>query len=167
MNKQLVEIIQEQTKIFLFNVNTTIQTCDVNFDLNGVPNWKQLYHALHSLDMWFINPERYIEPSFHESNLNSMFIKGEKALSKQELLNYFETVKTKIQQYLSTLTDDMLSESPDNCKYTRLALILGQYRHLYSHIGILNCTTIIQTNRWPRIVGLDGDFSKDLYEMGR
>ena len=164
MNRQLVEIIKEQTDIFLYNIGTTIETCDLDFVLKDIPNWKQLYHALHSLDRWFIDPERYDEPYFHKADMNSMHTNSEKALTKQELSTYFETIKTKIYLYLSTLSDEMLSEKPDNCKYTRLALILGQYRHLYSHIGIINCTTIANTGRWPRVVGLDGDFSKGLYE---
>ena len=31
----------------------------------GMPLWKHLYHMLHSLDQWFINPEVYTDPPFH------------------------------------------------------------------------------------------------------
>jgi hypothetical protein len=164
MNRKLVEIITEQTTILLYNINTTIQTCDLDYVLCEMPVWKHLYHLLHSLDRWFINPERYDEPSFHEPNLNSLNIKSSRILTRNELIEYFNLIKIKINEYLSTLTDEMLSEKPGGCTYTRLALILGQYRHLCCHIGNINCTTIIETGKWPRVVGLDGNFTKELYE---
>ena len=58
----------------------------------------------------------------------------------------------KINQYLDTLSDEMLYEKPNGCNYTRLALVLGQYRHLNCHLGNINCTTIIETGEWPRVL---------------
>ena len=164
MDRWLTEIILEQTEILLHNVNTTLQTCDLNFVLCGMPVWKHLYHALHSLDRWFINPQRYDEPPFHEQDLNSLDIWSERTLSREELIAYYLQIRQKIQQYVSELTDDMLYEKPEGCVHTRMALILGQYRHLYCHIGNINCTTILRTEKWPRVVGLDGDLTAGLYE---
>ncbi len=164
MSRKLVEEITEQTAIALHNVKTTIETCDLDFVLCEMPVWKHLYHTLHSLDMWFINPERYDEPPFHEPNLNSLDIKSEKTLSRERLSTYFGSIQIKINKYLNSLTDEMLEQRPQGCKFTRMALILGQYRHLYCHIGNINCTTIIKTGKWPRVVGLDGDLTKGLYE---
>jgi hypothetical protein len=164
LGRELVEVITEQTTILLHNINTTIQTCDLNLVLCEMPIWKHVYHALHSLDKWFINPDCYEEPFFHEPNLNSLEIKSFNTLSKNELIEYYDSIKIKIMEYLNTITDESLSEKPDGCTYTRLALILGQYRHLCCHMANINCTTIIQTGKWPRIVGLDGDLTKELYE---
>ncbi len=164
MNRELVNIISEQTGILLYNVKTMILTCDMDFRLCGQPVWKHVYHALHSCDQWFINPQKYIEPPFHEPGLNSLDANSEKVLSKEELLKYYESVKAKISGYLHSLTDEMLGSGPEGCKHSRLALILGQFRHLYAHLGNINCTTIIETGEWPKVVGLDADFSKGLYE---
>lgn len=164
MGRALIELISQQTKILLYNADTTLITADLDYVLCDMPIWKHLYHAFHSLDQWFINPDRYEQPPFHEPNLNSLDIESTKTLTREELVSYFDSVKLKITKYLDSLTDEMLYEKPEGCQYTRLALILGQYRHLYAHIGNINCTTIIQTGKWPRVVGMDGDFTKGLYE---
>jgi hypothetical protein len=85
-------------------------------------------------------------------------------LSRETLLDYYEQIQLKTMAYLQTLDDESLSQKPDGCRYARMALILGQYRHLYAHLGNINATTIIQTGMWPRVVGLDSDLSKGLYE---
>lgn len=164
MSKILVDEITEQTKIFFHNIETCLNTCNMDYVFSGMPIWKHVYHTLHSIDRWFINPEQYEEPPFHEPDLNSLYVKSEKVLTKTELLAYFETVRTKIMDYLCTMTDDKLCEKPDNCEYTRIALILGQYRHTYFHMGVINATTINETGKWPRVVGMDGDFTRGLYE---
>ena len=164
MGRELIDAISKQTEIMLHNADTTLETCDLDYILCDMPVWKHLYHTFHSLDQWFINPDRYEEPPFHEPNLNSLDIESAKVLTREELASYFGSVKAKITRYLDALTDEMLYEKPEGCQYTRLALILGQYRHLYSHLGNINCTTIIQTGKWPRVVGMDGDFSRGLYE---
>ena len=70
-------------------------------------------------------------------------------------------------QYLDSLTDDMLYEIPKGCKGNRLSLIISQYRHFYAHLGNINATTIIEKNKWPRVVGTagkSGDSYEGLYE---
>lgn len=164
MERNLINAITKQTEILFANVETTIATCDLDYVLCDMPIHKHVYHTLHSLDRWFINPNDYIEPSFHEPGLNSLDIESSKTLSREELNFYFDTIKSKIYSYLGSLTDDMLYTKPVNCPYTVLELILGQYRHLDCHLGNINCTTIINTGKWPRVVGLDGDLTKGLYE---
>lgn len=161
MSRELVDIITKQTEIMLYNVDITLHTCDLDVIVCEMPIWKHLYHSLHSLDRWFINPDKYDEPSFHEPNLNSLDIPSENVLFREELIQYFNEIKSKINLYLKGLTDDMLSEKPEGCEYTRLALVLGQYRHLMCHIGIINCSTIYETGKWPRVVGLAENYPKD------
>jgi hypothetical protein len=164
LSRQIVEEITKQTEIFFHNLETCINTCNYEYVLCGMPVWKYMYHTLHSIDKWFINPMQYNEPPFHEPNLNSLDIKSEKVLTKSELIIYYNSVRAKILQYLDLLEDGMLYKKPEGCSYTRIALILGQYRHTYCHMGNINCITIIETGKWPRIVGMDGDFTKGLYE---
>ncbi|NLV59488.1 MAG: hypothetical protein GXY67_12080 [Clostridiales bacterium] len=165
MNKELVEIIRDQTVILLHNVKIAILTCDLEYVLCDMPLWKHVYHALHSCDQWFINPNSCpAEPPFHEPGLNSLDVQSNAALSRETLLAYYEQIRGKIQNYLGALQDEDLPKKPDHCPYTRMALILGQYRHLYAHLGNINATTMLQTGRWPRVVGLDGNLSRGLYE---
>lgn len=72
------------------------------------------------------------------------------------MLDYFETVKEKIMNYLEHLNDEDLYENPDGYKHNRLECMIGQMRHFYSHLGNINATTIIETNKWPRVVGMSG-----------
>lgn len=164
MGKGLVNIIKQQTAILFHNVKTAILTCDLDYVLCEQPVWKHVYHALHSCDQWFINPQKYEEPPFHVPGLNSLDIQSTRVLSRDKLLDYYEAVNTKISDYLDSLTDIMLYDNPEGSPYSRFALVLGQFCHLYAHLGNINCTTIIQTGQWPRVVGLDGDLSKGLFE---
>ena len=45
---------------------------------------------------------------------------------------------------------------------------MGQMRHFYAHLGNINATPIIETGKWPRVVGMSGlekGLNKnDLYE---
>lgn len=154
MVKTLINTIIEQTDIMFSNMTITLNTCNLNAIICEMPIWKHLYHTLHSLDQWFINPGIYDEPAFHKENLNSLDIKSDTSLTKEDLIKYLNDIKIKINKYLNELTDDMLYEKPEKCEYTRLALVLGQYRHFMCHIGIINSSTISETGKWPRVNGL-------------
>lgn len=160
MKRELINSIKATTEIMFHNFYVTLVTCDMNYILCHMPIWKHCYHTLHSCDQWFINPTKYDEPPFHEEGLNSLDYMGEKVLSREELLEYFELVKAKILDYLDRLNDENLYEKPEGYEHIRLECIMGQMRHFYCHLGNINATTIIETNKWPRVVGMNG------YEQG-
>lgn len=168
MERRLVDTIRKSTEILFHNFYITLQTCDMDCVLCDMPIWKHCYHALHSCDRWFINPSIYEEPPFHEEGLNSLDYMGEKVLSRELLLTYLEEVKSKIMSYLDNLNDEDLYELPEGYNHNRLECIIGQYRHFYAHLGNINATTIIATNKWPRVVGMSGLENglnkEDLYE---
>lgn len=159
-NNELICTIKQNTEVLFTNANIMLQTCDLDFVLCDMPIWKHVYHMLHSCDQWYINPHTYTEPDFHEPNLNSLDIPSEKCLSREDLLAYLEKIKEKIMSYLDGLTDDMLYDIPEGCKTNRLGLILSQFRHFYAHLGNINATTIMETNQWPRVVGITGKSGK-------
>ena len=70
-------------------------------------------------------------------------------LSDEDLLRYLDSIEQKTLSYLDSLTDEMLYEKPENCIYTRMELVLRQYRHLSFHTGMLNGQTAINTGRFP------------------
>lgn len=156
MERRLILTIQASTQIMFHNFYVTLVTCDMDYILCDMPIWKHCYHTLHSCDQWFINPMKYDEPPFHEEGLNSLDYMGNKILSREELLDYFETVKEKIMNYLEHLNDEDLYKNPDGYMHNRLECMIGQMRHFYSHLGNINATTIIETNKWPRVVGMSG-----------
>lgn len=76
--------------------------------------------------------------------------------SDNQLLDYLHNVRNKTLDYLDSLSDDMLDACPVNCPYTRLELILMQFRHISVHIGMINGLTIEKTGKFPVFIGADG-----------
>jgi hypothetical protein len=161
MSRALVNVISDQTAVLFRNARIGLRTCDLNAIIYSQPVWKHVYHAFHSLDRWFINPAVYEEPSFHEPDLNSLDVSSLRTLTGEELEAYLAGIETKICGYLAGLSDNMLAEKPEGCEYSRMSLVLGQFRHLYAHIGIINCSTINTTGKWPRVIGLNSVFTDE------
>ena len=165
---ELVSVLKDHAKVMFQNAEIMLRTCDLDFILCEFPIWKHVYHMLHSCDQWFIDPNKYDEPYFHEPNMNSLNVMTETVLSREELLKYLQSINVKIMDYLDSLTsDEMLYEFPKDCTINRLSLILSQQRHFYAHLGNINATTIIETNEWPRVIGITGktgDLSEGLFE---
>ena len=164
MGSKLIPVIKENVDALFHNFNTVMKTCDMEYILFDVPVWKHVYHTLHSMDQWFINPDEFEEPPFHEEGLNSIDIKSSKILNTELLMDYFSRIRKKTAEYIDTLDDAALMEKPQGYWRTRLELIFGQIRHTYSHIGNINATTMIEKKRWPKVVGLTGRIDGELYE---
>lgn len=156
MRCELTNSIKKQTEVLFSNANIMLQSCNLDFILCDLPVWKHVYHAFHSLDQWYINPKHYTEPAFHEPKLNSLNDYSDKVLSREELYYYLERIQSKTINYLDSLTDEMLYEIPPDCKSNRLTLMLCQFRHFYAHLGNINATTILEINKWPRVIGISG-----------
>ena len=70
------------------------------------------------------------EPPFHEECLDNPNKPASVVLSDEQLLDYLDSVEKKTYAYLDSLTVEMLYECPENCEYTRMELILRQFRHI-------------------------------------
>ncbi|MDR0616942.1 MAG: hypothetical protein LBG29_09055 [Synergistaceae bacterium] len=156
-----LNVIKEQTCRALINLENALD-CVSNdecwfFEFDENPIWKHVYHTLHSLDQWFINPNIYTEPDFHEHDLNNLFVavSTNKNLSCEDMKHYFRNIKTKIEKYLESLSDNDLLQRPEKCSSDRLSLIIGQHRHLHCHIGTLIAISVIKNGVWPKIIGMD------------
>ncbi len=157
MSCGLVAIIREQTEILFKNASKTIQAVDddlLGLECAGLPLWQHLYHTLHSLDQWFINPRIYSEPRFHESGSNSLSAPHPGFIAKQSLSEYFEIIRAKVSDYLDSLTDEDIANEPDRSEYTRLALIMAQSRHFMYHIGFIHSCIKSLTGKWPEYAGI-------------
>lgn len=124
-----------------------------------MPLWKHVYHMLHSLDLWFINPRdpQYREPDIHEADLNNLDVVSQKNLTRQEIDDYIAKTELRIMDYLDRLTTEELLSRPKNCEYSRLTLIMAQHRHLHTHMGMIMGFIIDDTGLWPRVLGLEND----------
>ena len=76
-------------------------------------------------------------------------------ICREKLLAYFEYVKSKIEKYFDQLTGDQLLQKPEGCEYTRLELILGQFRHQMWHVGLSSAITFENKNVWNKFSGMN------------
>jgi hypothetical protein len=152
LEREIVSTLIAQTGILFLNIDETIKAIEetqlYNEKICDWPLSEQIYHMLSSLDQWFVNPY-----SYQESPLDLK--KNNAGLSKSDLVEYSETIKNKILKYLENTSIDSLSEYPRDCKFNRLTLILGQFRHLMYHIGLIHgCLRVYTGGTNPAYHGL-------------
>jgi len=164
---ELCKIIKDTVKPNFLNIRTSLRTYDRDALCCGAPCWRWAYHALHSADKWFINPFVYEEPIFHENGMDNLENPTSVILSDAQLLSYLDLIEKKTMNYLASLTDNMLYEKPENCIYTRMELVLRQYRHLSFHTGMLNGQTAVATEKFPMWVSETDQFVDDGILFGR
>lgn len=146
---ELCIMIKRQTDANFLNLITAIKTYDRNAPVCGAPAWRFVYHTIHSADKWFFNPYVYDEPEFHTEGMDDPYKPCSITLSDEQLLSCLGRVRKKTADYLDSLNDEMLGQCPENCGMTRLELILMQFRHISTHIGMLNGLTVEKTGRFP------------------
>ena len=88
-------------------------------------------------------------------------------LSDEQLLVYLDSIEKKTLDYIETLSDEMLYEKPQNCPYTRMELVLRQFRHLSFHTGMLNGQTAIETGAFPMWISKSSQYVDDGKFFGR
>ena len=152
------EMIKKETAINFADLEIAIKTYNRNALVCGAPAWRYVYHTIHSADKWYIDPFVFEEPSFHEDEMDDPDRGCKTVLSDEQLLEYLYKVREKIFAYLDGLDDDLLYDCPEKCPWSRLQLILKQFRHFSLHVGMLNGQTIERTGRFPKTVGPDGEF---------
>lgn len=153
--RALCEIIKEQAEPNFVNLETAIRTYDRNALVCGAPAWRYVYHTIHSADKWFFDPFVYDEPDFHEDGMDNPDNPCGIELSDEQLLDYLHRVRTKTLDYIDRLNDEMLYEKPDNCNFTRMELVLRQFRHISFHTGMLNGLTAEIKGKFPIYVASD------------
>lgn len=107
-----------------------------------------------STGVWFINSKVYDNPDFHEYGMNSFAILTNNRLSKNTLVKYFNNIEEKVFNFLDNLDDSSLIETPESCGFTRLTLILAQYRHVMYHVGFITSILHYTEEKWPKYIGI-------------
>lgn len=164
---ELINVIKDTIKPNFLNIRTSIRAYDRDALCCGSPCWRWAYHAIHSADKWFINPYDYEEPDFHEEGMDNPDNDTSVVLTDEQLLDYLEAVEKKTMDYLDTLDDAMLYTKPEGCPYTRMELVLRQYRHISFHTGMLNDKTYDRKGQFPMWVSESGQFIDDGILFGR
>lgn len=156
MNEIIIRTIRNQTVILFENIRETLDYCSdelIEKSSSKWPLWKQFYHLLHSLDQWFINPMNFTEPAIHQPHFRTSD-QGPGILSKQQLLTYYHDIRRRIENYLDTLTVEILEEPVGKGEFNRLDLILIQFRHVMHHIGYLHHDIKSETGISPEYIGI-------------
>ena len=95
--------------------------------------------------------------------MNNLDVITDGTLSREQINGYFHNIEKKIRGYISRLDDEKLSEYPAGCEYSRFTLILAQFRHLHTHMGMVMGFIIDDKNLWPRVLGLEMPFPEEGY----
>ncbi|MBQ6035536.1 MAG: DinB family protein [Ruminococcus sp.] len=164
---ELCMIIKDMVIPNFMNIRTSLRTYDRDALCCGAPCWRWAYHAIHSADKWFINPFVYDEPPFHEEGMDNPDNPTSVVLSDEQLLEYLDAVEKKTLDYLDTLTDDMLYEKPEKSRYTRMELVLRQFRHISFHTGMLNGQTALAKGQFTMWVSEKEKYVDDGIFFGR
>ncbi len=163
--RTLVGIIEEQTQILFKNLEYQVNGAELSCIFDNVNNSRYLFHMIHSMDKYFINPYAYTYDAGVAGGIDENYSVIDEAregyipndgfvVPRETLSAYLAFVKQKIFAYLKTLTDDALAEKPEGCPYTKLALILGQYRHTMFHDGLSEAVTFASKGEWLPYTGL-------------
>lgn len=160
MENQLTMVIKDQTDRALWEIKNVIDCVPDELwsrEYCEMPLFKHIYHMLHSLDLWYINPNdpSYREPDIHIDSLNDLEVKTGRFITRTEINDYYMAVKNKITAYTNFLNDRMLNERPVDCSYSKFELILAQFRHLHTHMGMIMGFIIEATGQWPTVLGLE------------
>ena len=164
---EIIRQIKNQTEINFINIRDQIEVAELESVFDGVNGSRYIFHNLHSMDRFFINPVNYEyegEKLFGISENLSVISTAREGyvedtsivISREKLLAYFEYVKSKIEKYFDQLTGDQLLQKPEGCEYTRLELILGQFRHQMWHVGLFSAITFEGKKIWNEFTGLSG-----------
>ena len=164
---ELCKVIKDMVIPNFMNIRTSLRTYDRDALCCGAPCWRWAYHAIHSADKWFINPFVYEEPPFHEEGMDNPDNPTSVVLSDEHLLEYLDAVEKKTLDYIDSLTDDMLREKPERSRYTRMELVLRQFRHISFHTGMLNGQTALATGKFPMWVSEKEKYVDDGVFFGR
>ena len=163
---EIIRQIKNQTEINIINIRDQIEVAELEAVFDGVNGSRYIFHNLHSMDRFFINPMSYVyegEKLFGiPENLSVISTAREGyvedtsiVISREKLLAYFEYVKSKIEKYFDELTGDQLLQRPEGCEYTRLELILGQFRHQMWHVGLSSAITFENKKIWNKFSGMN------------
>ena len=172
--EEIIHQIAKQQAINFINVKDQILKADLEAVFDGENNSRYIFHYLHSLDRFFINPMDYVYEgeklfgipenlSVIDSTREGYVHDKSIVISRKQLLDYFEYVKNKIEKYFKKLTLSELVEKPKDCDYSRLELILGQFRHLMWHVGLSSGITFSTKKEWNTFTGLSA-LNKKLFK---
>ncbi|MBU5317887.1 hypothetical protein KQI30_16715 [Clostridium bornimense] len=55
-----IQQIKAQTEILFLNISDQLETANLEYEYNNLNNSRYIFHYLHSLDKFFIDPTEYV-----------------------------------------------------------------------------------------------------------
>lgn len=165
--EEMIAQLKQQQEINFTNIKDQIIAADLEQVFDGVNNSRFIFHYLHSMDRFFINPIRYVyegEKLFGIPENLSVIAENREGYEKdtsiiiprEKLLAYFDYIHKKIDDFFDSLTTGQLLQKPEGCEYTHFELILAQFRHLMWHVGLSSGITFEGKKEWNEFTGLNG-----------
>lgn len=163
--EEIIKQIKMQQDINFKNIRDQINCTNLEATMDGINNSRFIFHYLHSMDKFYINPSDYEyegEKLFGlPENLSIIsesrngFVKDKTTvISREKLLKYLDFIQEKITKFFETLIFEKLLEKPNGSDYTHLELILGQFRHVMWHTGLSSGITFESMKVWNKYTGL-------------
>jgi hypothetical protein len=117
--------------------------------------WQQLFHTLTGVQRWMRpSGDRFGEPFAGRGLYPELEQDPESHLSRAELLEYLETVKTVVQQFFENKDDAWLYEKAAVYpKIKNIDIIYAQIRHIQYHVG--HCEAILRESNYDTAEWLD------------
>jgi hypothetical protein len=121
----------------------------------GYVFWQQIFHALTGVNFWMrLNNEQFVEPFSERKLYPELEQEPESHLSRSELLEYKEQVKSIANDFFDGRDDHWLYQgSAAYNKVKNIEIIYMQIRHLQYHVGHCNC--ILRENGYQAVEWLE------------
>ena len=163
--EEIIQQIKNQQEINFINMKEQIEMADLEAVFDEENNSRYIFHYLHSMDRFFINPMNYVYEgeklfgipenlSVIDSRREGYVADKSIVISRRQLLDYLDYVREKINSYFETLSSAELLQKAEGCEYSRLELILAQFRHQMWHVGLSSAITFNSKNEWNPFTGL-------------
>ena len=154
--QEIITQIKNQTEINFINIEDQIRVADLEKVFDGVNGYRffinQIDYVYEGEKLFGIPENLSVIATDREGYVDDISI----VIPREKLLAYFEYVKNKIEAYFESLTAEALLQKLEGCEYTRLELILAQFRHQMWHAGLSSAITFEGKNIWNEFTGLSG-----------
>jgi len=162
---KIVQQLKRQQEINFKNMRDQIEMADLETVFDNENNSRYIFHYLHSMDRFFMNPNDYVYEGDKLFGIdeNLSVIDPKRAgyvedtsivIPRDKLLKYLDYIEAKINAYFETLTAENLVEAPEGFVVSRLELILAQFRHQMWHVGLSSAITFNSKKEWNEFSGL-------------
>jgi hypothetical protein len=159
MEDNLLTSLKNQIRILYKNIDELFSSLDEDMldeKTGRWPLWRLIYHMFHFMYQWFVNPYQYKDHMKNGADVACLVKETSVRLSKEDLTDYYASVRNKIDNYVDSLDTAMLTERPTGCPFNRFEFFICQTRHIMYHTGMIHGILIASWDLLPEYHGLSG-----------